>query len=177
LPFAASGRIIERVDTGGRVGMSWLLRLGAAPLVGLVLTTAACGASNGGPEHPAVGQWFDEHGRPLSVGSDSRLEVFRGQEHCEWTSAIIMLVSLPDSVVPGVVDAIYTRDPEGVLPGKSAVDFSDQVALPADAVYTGYHRGGVELWVLPSTVAQEVYVVYGERVERWPRPTGFGLCA
>ena len=70
---------------------------------------------------------------------------------------------------------IFVRDPQNVLgdPQVSAA-FDDDGELPADAVDTGYRQAEAELWMRPNDDAF-VYLVFADRVERWPgdaRPSG-----
>jgi len=69
----------------------------------------------------------------------------------------------------------FVRDPENVFGDAEVADaFDDAAERPADAVDTGYRQEGAELWMRPDDDAF-LYLVYADRVERWPydaSPTG-----
>ena len=64
----------------------------------------------------------------------------------------------------------YIRDPEGVL-GEPELRRGFEIGrdLPDDAIYTGFQRGDVQLWLGPDRGEQFVYVTSDDHVERWPR--------
>lgn len=70
---------------------------------------------------------------------------------------------------------IFVRDPHNVLGDVRISDaFDGNAEVPDDALDTGYRQGDAELWMRPGDDAF-IYLVYGDRVERWPHdatPTG-----
>jgi hypothetical protein len=61
------------------------------------------------------------------------------------------------------------RDPKGVLPSTwFETKYDGGVELPSDAKDTGYRQGDQRLWRAADGSA--VFVVSGDRVERWPAP-------
>ena len=66
------------------------------------------------------------------------------------------------------MDRYYISDPHMVLPAPLVIQYSDDAALPADAVDTGFRRNGAELWI--SNDANVAYLVTGDTVEAWPSP-------
>lgn len=72
----------------------------------------------------------------------------------------------------------YVRDPNGALqPIKLKSTFDSHAALPDDAVFSGYGTGKAELWTSPADVDSAVYLVFRDRVERWPRLDPMIACA
>ncbi|MCH8910408.1 MAG: hypothetical protein IH867_06690 [Chloroflexi bacterium] len=57
------------------------------------------------------------------------------------------------------------------------VQFDGNVELPIDAGFSGYVNRGVALWIGPSLLETEVYMVDGFKVEKWPRMNPFVGCA
>jgi hypothetical protein len=86
-----------------------------------------------------------------------------GPEHCMWQHARIL--SVPD----GNGFRHYLRDPLGVMWQEQTLfdTYAAGIALPTDAVDSGYRSGALELWFTPADTA--VYVVSPDDVERWPR--------
>ncbi len=101
--------------------------------------------------------WLDANGNrvPTSIITSAR-----GAEHCDWDSVTFLTFE----------DRQYIRDPQGVLRNSGlVVPFDDNADIPDDAINTGYHRDGRQLWV--STDASIAYLVVGDRVEVWPTAT------
>ncbi len=126
------------------------------------------------------GEWHDRHGRPLPDSSESGeglvLDVYSGDAHCDWQNVIFMEIAWPPgSVITGGRNRPnlrqYIRNPG---PGRAPQEglpatYVEDAALPQDAFDTGFHRGGWRLWVSPSQADRYIYVVDGDRVERWTR--------
>ncbi len=70
----------------------------------------------------------------------------------------------------------YIRDPGGSVPiGEeggpivtSGQGFDPDAKLPASARFSGYDRGEARLWIAADS-RKFVYLVFDDRVERWPR--------
>ena len=62
----------------------------------------------------------------------------------------------------------FIRDPLGVMGtfGHQS-EYGADVELPADATFSGYTAGALEMWFVPDDHA--VYIVSPDGVERWPR--------
>lgn len=72
---------------------------------------------------------------------------------------------------------IFIRDPENVFgDSETAAGFDADGERPADAVDTGYRQEGAELWMRPDDDAF-LYLVYADRVERWPHDPNPVVCA
>lgn len=63
--------------------------------------------------------------------------------------------------------AVYVRDPLPELADYFAEPYRADVALPDDAVATGYQRGGKRLWL--SADGGLAFVGTPDSVEAWPR--------
>jgi hypothetical protein len=152
-----------------------LLALLLLPLV------AACGGGTTG----SIGTsgtiweetWVDGAGQPVSA---KVVTSYQGAEHCDWQSATFLTLGWPLGKKMKTIDEgrQYVRDPDGVIGGWGVRDpFNDDAHLPVDARYTGYHLDENQLWVTQHEADDAVYVVRGERVERWPRTTRIIACA
>lgn len=125
------------------------------------------------PEWPGD-PWFRDGRQVLQ----SELAVAAGPEHCSWQEATF----LGGSALPAPRDsrgALWARDPTGVLDHfpRAQAEFQSPAALPAEARFTGYSQGPVQIWAAPGD-DEYVYFVHGENrsdVERWVR--GGGGCA
>ena len=124
-----------------------------------------------------AGEWYDRNNRPIPNGEGSEpllLDVYSGEDdHCGWGHILFMDLSWPLGSEPRKRGDLrqYVRDPDGGLAGVER--FVEDARLPRDAYNTGWHRGDWYLWISPSQVDDYIYVVNGERVERWdrsPRP-------
>lgn len=130
---------------------------------------------------PPVGPWLDSQGRVVPDGTNREqgfplvLHVFHGVEHCDWESVTFLSLGWPLGTVsmPPYRDTEhrqYIRDPErALLPSFRLEPFEPDATLPNDAGPTGYHSGGWELWLSVSDSERYVYLVDGDRAERWPR--------
>jgi hypothetical protein len=113
-------------------------------------------------------------------GCEVRLDIImtrRGPDSCGGSKVADILLGWPlgSSHAEHRPYRIFVRDPENVLGDSEIADaFDDGAELPAEAVDTGYRQEGAELWMQPGDDAY-VYLVYADRVERWPhdgRPAG-----
>lgn len=113
-------------------------------------------AALGPPDGPRadVAGWVDANGEPLPA---SVIEDFEGPAHCGWETSTWLRFH----------NALYIRDPRGVLRPYTVVGFDVDVALPPGARSTGVHEDGRAIWVIddPSVI----FVVTAARVEQWPR--------
>lgn len=142
-----------------------LLSLALLPLI------AMCGGGSRDWENA----WVDARGERVP---DLVTSTYRGDEHCEWQSAVFLHLGWPLGTAEKVSSGRqYVRDPEGLFPEDITVSLDLDATLPPDARYTGYHQGEVQLWVNDSEAAEAVYLVRGEHVERWPRTTDIIACA
>lgn len=89
---------------------------------------------------------------------------------CDWGAALFPEMGWPVGTAVSSLEAgkLFVRDPEGTFAGMTGDRFDARADLPADAVNTGFHRGVWELWVSPSHGDTAVFLVNGDRVERWP---------
>ncbi len=126
------------------------------------LVVAACGAPT-----VAITQelaWFD--GGTL-VGREV-ISLAPGPARCGWESAAFLRMTWPPGEATDEV-RLYVRDPEEVLPPERlAAPFGLYASLPDGARFTGLETETFQLWVAPDSDVY-VYVVYGPRVEAWPR--------
>jgi hypothetical protein len=127
-----------------------------------------------------VGQWYDRAGNPVP---ERRFKVWAGDDYCGMGNTIFM--ALPrtfDPPLPAIGESTrlrhyvwqtgeddYTSYGLVATPGLVTV-------MPSDATNTGLHRGRLELWVSPSTLKQEVFVVDGDTIQRWTLTYGSTGC-
>ncbi len=85
-----------------------------------------------------------------------------GHAHCAWQSIRFLDLTLNGE------PRQYVRDPLSLLSTESLFGtLGRDVALPDDAVFSGYRSGVLELWLTPDDTA--AYVVSPTGVDRWPR--------
>lgn len=121
-----------------------------------VVALRACDASEFDPSVPLtfpVTVWTDAAGNRLSTET---IRSNPGPGHCSWESATWLHVD----------DALYFRDPMGVMAEWTATPFEADVSLPPTATDTGYRSRDIALWLDPGG---DAYVVLPDRNERWPR--------
>ncbi|TWH73399.1 hypothetical protein JD78_01922 [Modestobacter roseus] len=132
----------------------------AGALVALAaLGTGACGGANS----PFVASWTRD-GVPVDR---DELDLYRGEGHCDWESALFLHVSWP----PGSgARRQFVRDPDGVVSPALAAAFDGDVSPPDDTVDTGFGtEDGVRLELPPGDDPSEVYLVApAGAVEAWP---------
>lgn len=99
--------------------------------------------------------WTGPDGLPALT---SDIVSYPGPEHCDWQG--MTFLSLDDRQT-------FVRDPPPEL--RQSVDgtFVASMALPADAVDTGYRRNDDRLWLSPA--GDRAYVGRPDDVEAWPR--------
>jgi hypothetical protein len=132
------------------------------------LLTAGCGTVAGVDWGDS---WTD------AQGDDAPKEVIQstlGATHCDWESVVFLYVRWPGRTQR----MLYVRDPDGKTGTDSyKTTFDRSISLPRSARFSGYRRGDVELWMSEDAVGREVYLVFSDRVERWPRANPEFGCA
>ncbi len=124
------------------------------------------------PLYPVVisaGTWTTSDGQPVS---ENILNSIMGPEHCSWETVTFLHVGISlGDVKKKYGTPTFTHDPYGDLNrgGWQLVQFDGNAELPEDAEFSGYLNDGVELWVSPSRLETEVYMIDGDKVEKWPR--------
>lgn len=133
-----------------------------------VVGLRACDASEFDPAVPLtfpITIWKDADGDPVST---VLVHSKPGPGHCGWESVTFLSVG----------DALFFRDPEGVMADYIDSPFEVGATVPLTSTDTGYRSNGYELWVDPGG---DAYLVATQAnampTERWPRgPEDFG-CA
>ena len=97
--------------------------------------------------------WTDEQGRPVPA---TRLEAWRGPEHCDWQSMTFLQLR----------GRMYVGNLAPDLEELAVGPFRAHTELPADAVDTGFRRDGDRLWL--SADRKRAYVGSPDDVEEWP---------
>jgi len=108
--------------------------------------------------------WEDESGARVPV---TRLASFAGPEHCGWEDIVFLELGS---------DRTYLRDTSGELADYLRTTYDHRSTVPAEAMDTGYRRGGRHLWVTPEA-AYLVSVDDPGDVERWPAAKERIACA
>ena len=107
-----------------------------------------------------IGVWQDESGRRVPI---SRIQSFKGAEHCSWTDITFLLVGREATA------DWYVRDAGRDFPELLRTTFDNEARLHEGATDTGLRRDGRQLWVGPDKeAAYLVSVNDSEDVERWP---------
>jgi hypothetical protein len=90
-----------------------------------------------------------------------------GAENCGNESVRVIIAGSPlGTRHSGVDDSVeYIRDPLDVFGLATQLDLD--AILPTGAVDSGYRSGDTELWIDPAD-ASAIFIVDGERIERWP---------
>ena len=111
--------------------------------------------------------WTDEDDNPVSTRDVSAWE---GPEHCDWEEMTFLYLNSD-------LEHAYVRNPDAeLIEDFFSEDYRADIALPADAVDTGYRRGGETLWL--SADGARAYVGDDPKaVEAWPRTTQRLGCA
>lgn len=124
----------------------------------VVETFATCDPSEYDPsadDDITIKVWLDADGNRAPTSTISSQQ---GAEHCGWETVTYL----------NFMERYYISDPRAALSAPLVIPFSDDAALPADAVDTGFRRDGAELWI--SNDATVAYLVKDDRVEAWPTP-------
>ena len=155
--YEVSGRVKVAIVISGRFG-----HMVDAPFA--IQEMRACDAAEFGPDAELI--------VTTRVWSNADREIvtdIQGPEHCGWQTARLLHIDNADGSFRQ-----YVRDPLGVMgPFGLLSDYASGVGLPADAEFSGYTSGELELWFVPDDHA--AYVVTPDGTERWPRadpPTG-----
>jgi hypothetical protein len=161
------GRVLFSYDVGGRTKVSIFAADGVRDWGGDqgwgVRAWAQCDPSELPPEVTDdlnIGVWEDESGRRVPV---TRIQSFRGAEHCSWTDITFLLVGREETA------DWYVRDTSGEFSGLLHTTFANEATLPEGATDTGLRRDGRQLWIGPDEEA--AYLVSlddAHDVERWP---------
>ena len=131
-----------------------------------VVGVRACDSSEFDPAttpDAAVTVWLDRDGQRVNT---NRVASHIGPEHCGWTSVVFLRLR-------GVQ---YLRDPKGVLAESTIGLFDPDIALPTEAIDTGFHTPEWRLFTVPGADAVFVRTPVGG-VERWPRTRDEVGCA
>jgi hypothetical protein len=63
---------------------------------------------------------------------------------------------------------VYVWHPSGVEPPTTLATTPSLVpSVPADASYSGIHRGPWQLWVSPSMSKTAIFMTDGDTIQRW----------
>lgn len=112
---------------------------------------------------------------------DEIIQSFVGATHCGWENASFVVTGSPIGAVfdRGSDQNWYVKDPTGVFDnlrdssnGYSYEwfgEFEVDIELPDSAVFSGFNRGVVELWLNETEQGTAAYIVEGTKVEHWPR--------
>ena len=103
----------------------------------------------------------------------------QGPEHCGYEKARVMITGIPvGNRYTNQRDAVeFVRDPDNAQrDAETSAAFDPDAQLPDVAEDTGYRTTETELWVDP-TDGSGVYLVRGDRVERWPRDPTPAVCS
>jgi hypothetical protein len=132
-------------------------------LVSAALLPTGCGTVAGTDWGTA---WEDKEGNEVS---GNIVHSALGATHCDWESVVFLWVRWP-FVTDSGGGWMYVRDPDEKTGADSfKTTFARDVTLPRRARFTGYSREDVELWASRASVEREVYLLFPNRVERWPR--------
>lgn len=130
------------------------------------------------------GPWFDRQNRVVPDGGrpDRDLVLNVWADSCQANDVFFMDLSQPVGSVArkgGDQVWLYVRYPDRLEDYQVGVrgSFLEEAPLPPDAYDTGFHRGDWRLWVSPSQIEQYIYVVNGDKAERWPRSSEPPICA
>lgn len=132
----------------------------ALPLLVVLLVTAGCGTVAGVDWGDS---WTDAQG---DNAQDALIHSTLGATHCDWESVVFLYVRWRGAQQR----MMYVRDPDGKTGTSSfQTTFARSISLPRTARFSGFRREEVELWMSEATFKREVYLVFTDRVERWPR--------
>jgi hypothetical protein len=133
---------------------------------------AACDPSEfpeGVTETLGIQVWEDAAGRRVPL---SRIESFRGAEHCGWQDITFLHLGPESEPVQ------YVRDRRGELAEFLRTTYDGSATLPPSATNTGFRRDGRELWLdAGHDAAYLVSLRDATDIERWPASNEPILCA
>ena len=163
----AGNRVLLSYDVRGRIKAAIILRDGITDYqqhTGWgVETWAVCDPA----EYPAeltdalgIGVWQDRRGRRVPV---TQVESFPGDDFCDYSGVDYLQTGRYPR------EEFYVHDADGQLTRYLTLPYDDSSTLPEDAIDTGFHRDGRELWFPPDRAA--AYLVSqsdANDVQRWP---------
>jgi hypothetical protein len=165
---------IQPLLTAVAVAMFVLPGCTPAPIVEVTTDTSTATGTEATTSADLGSQWSSADHGPVDA---DLLAVEEGPEHCDWNDTVFLLAEWSELGVtleaPNVVSGFYVRDPASVdLTGDAVHEagYSSDADLPPAAIDIGYRSGDVELFVSPD--GSVVYLVGGDRVERWPALQG-----
>ena len=126
------------------------------------------------PDYPGYRWTRDGHPvKPEEMGTSA------GPVHCGWQSATLLGIGWPVGTLSASAAQLrqYIRDPRGIVRAGLRDRLGLGVALPTDALATGYRYGQIEVFLSPTDQDQSVYLVGPSAVERWPRADPMELCS
>jgi uncharacterized protein YceK len=161
------GRVLLSYDVDGRTKVAMFAADGVRDWNGDegwgVRAWAECDPSELPPDvtdELNIGVWEDESGRRVPV---TRIQSFRGAEHCSWTEITFLLVGREQKA------DWYVRDTNGEFSGLLRTTFANDATLPKGATDTGLRRDGRQLWIGPEEEAAYLMNLDdAEDVDRWP---------
>ncbi|MEO6471611.1 MAG: hypothetical protein ABIR57_06960 [Aeromicrobium sp.] len=103
--------------------------------------------------------WQDASGARVPI---SRVQSFKGAEHCNWEDVTFLRVVMSGTTVE------YVRDPYGTLEDSLPSAYDGSATLPDRATDTGLRHAGRQLWLGPDRAAYLVNLDDNAEVERWP---------
>jgi hypothetical protein len=107
-----------------------------------------------------IGVWEDDSGRRVPV---TRIQSFKGAEHCDWTDITFLLVGREETA------EWYVRDTSGDFSELVRTTFAHDATLPSGATDTALRHDGRQLWIGPDDEAAYLVSLDDPRdVERWP---------
>lgn len=113
--------------------------------------------------------WTDAEGRRVPT---TTIASGRGGEGCGSSDMTFLVLG---HELGQLSIQVYVANPDPELSEYFAEPYDPDLALPADAVDTGYELEGRHLWLSPDR--RRAYVGSPERVELWPRTVKLLTCA
>lgn len=121
-------------------------------------------------DEAGVQVWTDAAGRRMDT---SRVKSYAGARHCNWEHMTILVLNDRNPERPPA--RVYVANAGPDLQEYVAEPYDADVALPATAIDTGYHRAGRHLWLAADR--RRAYVGTPDRVELWPLASPDLRCA